>query len=58
MKPENVLLDANMRVKITDFGTAKILTDPNSGMFSNPRKGVFLSLNYVSCYCFCALVLG
>ncbi|KAF8315913.1 kinase-like protein [Clavulina sp. PMI_390] len=30
MKPENVLLDENMRVKITDFGTAKILADPNS----------------------------
>lgn len=31
MKPENVLLDENMRVKITDFGTAKILTDSNPG---------------------------
>jgi 3-phosphoinositide dependent protein kinase-1 len=27
LKPENVLLDANMHVKITDFGTAKILED-------------------------------
>lgn len=25
LKPENVLLDANMHVKITDFGTAKVL---------------------------------
>ena len=24
MKPENVLLDEHMRVKITDFGTAKL----------------------------------
>ena len=28
LKPENVLLDAHMHVKITDFGTAKILDMP------------------------------
>lgn len=28
LKPENVLLDEQMRVKITDFGTAKILDPP------------------------------
>ncbi|WYZ37435.1 hypothetical protein EsH8_II_000941 [Colletotrichum jinshuiense] len=28
LKPENVLLDDHMHVKITDFGTAKLLTDP------------------------------
>lgn len=31
MKPENVLLDEHMRVKITDFGTAKILTENTPG---------------------------
>lgn len=28
LKPENVLLDGQMHVKITDFGTAKLLQDP------------------------------
>ncbi|KAH6971872.1 kinase-like domain-containing protein [Ilyonectria sp. MPI-CAGE-AT-0026] len=28
LKPENVLLDDQMNVKITDFGTAKLLKDP------------------------------
>ncbi|GAP90111.2 putative agc pdk1 protein kinase [Rosellinia necatrix] len=28
LKPENVLLDDQLHVKITDFGTARLLTDP------------------------------
>ncbi|KAI9811752.1 MAG: 3-phosphoinositide dependent protein kinase-1 [Pycnora praestabilis] len=35
LKPENVLLDDQMHVKITDFGTAKILDVPRS----SPRDG-------------------
>jgi 3-phosphoinositide dependent protein kinase-1 len=31
LKPENVLLDDKMHVKITDFGTAKILDESRSG---------------------------
>ncbi|KAI0872787.1 kinase-like domain-containing protein [Hypoxylon argillaceum] len=30
LKPENVLLDDQLHVKITDFGTARLLTDPRA----------------------------
>ncbi|TGJ64239.1 pkb-activating kinase-like protein [Orbilia oligospora] len=35
LKPENVLLDDKMHVKITDFGTAKILDLPSQNRTSN-----------------------
>ncbi|RPA79424.1 kinase-like protein [Ascobolus immersus RN42] len=42
LKPENVLLDDKMHVKITDFGTAKILSPPaprqNGGPSDNPGQ--------------------
>ncbi|KAF9869328.1 hypothetical protein CkaCkLH20_13195 [Colletotrichum karsti] len=35
LKPENVLLDDHMHVKITDFGTAKLLKDPREAQNAN-----------------------
>ena len=39
LKPENVLLDGGMHVKITDFGTAKIIHDSHKGPDGRPQAG-------------------
>ena len=36
LKPENVLLDDSLHVKITDFGTARLLSDPRAPPASRP----------------------
>ena len=36
LKPENILLDESMHIRITDFGTAKIIEEGDDGMYVYP----------------------
>ena len=33
LKPENILLDESMHIRITDFGTAKIIEEGDDGTY-------------------------
>src|ERR1051325_514835 len=48
IKPENVLIDKHGRVKIADFGIAKILGQPASGGSLTGEKGVIGTPHYMA----------
>ena len=47
LKPENILLDESMHIRITDFGTAKIIEEGGDGksILSSMGKWQFSAVN-------------
>ena len=44
LKPENILLDESMHIRITDFGTAKIIADGDGTFCRGGGEEVFLQV--------------